>query len=415
MTRTCAIVDAYSAGSKVARELMNRGFGVVHIQSAKEVPPYLQRSFAPDNFIERLVFDGELEPLIAKLKKYEPLFVLAGCESGVSFADILRDRLNLFPNDIKCSKARRNKFEMIQTLKESGLLTAAHFKTKTAAEILKWIHASQKWPIVIKPIESAATENVCVCSSDEEVTTAVNSIIGKTNILGLVNTEALAQSFLEGEEYIVNTVSWEGRHLLSDIWHMPKTLIKGAGRIYDRSELMEMNGDIQRKLCDYIFKALDALKIKFGPAHCEVMLTKDGPALIELGARVDGSNVYGNKTKVQIFDRHQVELTVDAFTNPEAFLWRIDRPNKIVKHALQIYLQSNKDGTIKGFNHLEEIKKLPSFWEMEMHVAIGGKLKRTIDMSTIPGVIWLAHDDRAQLFRDLDTVRGLEKDLYILM
>ena len=44
----------------------------------------------------------------------------------------------------------------------------------------------------------------------------------------------------------------------------------------------------------------------------------------------------------------------------------------------------------------------------------GDKLKRTVDMSTMPGIIWLAHDDKAQLISDYNTIRSLEKDLYIL-
>ena len=34
---------------------------------------------------------------------------------------------------------------------------------------------------------------------------------------------------------------------------------------------------------------LDALGIRFGPAHTEVMLTATGPVLVESGARMHGS------------------------------------------------------------------------------------------------------------------------------
>jgi hypothetical protein len=195
---------------------------------------------------------------------------------------------------------------------------------------------------------------------------------------------------------------------------MPKELVKGAGRIYDRAELMELDGKVQDELRGYAAKALDALKIKYGPAHCEIMYTKKGPALIEMGARIDGSNVYSNQKRVQIFDRHQLELTVDAFCSPEQFLKRVGRPNKIIKRAFEVYLQSDTEGTLKGFRHLDKIRGLPSYWEMHLKLAPGDKLKMTIDMSTMPGIVWLAHDDKAQLLSDYNTVRTLEKDLYIL-
>ena len=411
----CGLVDAYSAGAFIVSELASRGLKVIHIQSSKNIPKYYEKSFIRDNFIDNLVFDDNLEDILTKLRYYNPLFIFAGCEPGVSFADILRHRLNLYPNDIGMSPARRNKYEMIKALQDAGLHTANQYRSKNVSEILNWIHSSQKWPIVIKPLDSAGTDNVVVCSSEEEVKTAFQQIMGKINLVGLKNEEVLAQSFLNGEEYIVNFVSWEGQHLMSDIWHMPKKIIKGAGRIYDRSELMEMDGKIQDEIKRYIAKVLDALKIKYGPSHCEIMFTRDGPALIEIGARVDGGNVYINKKKIKIFDRHQIELTVDAFFSPKDFLNRINKPNKIVRYAMEVCLRSDKNGTLKNYKNLDKIERLSSFWEMHLKLAPGDKLKRTVDMSTAPGVIWLAHDDKSQLFSDYDAIRNLENDLYVLL
>jgi hypothetical protein len=145
------------------------------------------------------------------------------------------------------------------------------------------------------------------------------------------------------------------------------------------------------------------------------MFTRDGPALIEIGARVDGGNVYINKKKIKIFDRHQIELTVDAFFSPKDFLNRINKPNKIVRYAMEVCLRSDKNGTLKNYKNLDKIERLSSFWEMHLKLAPGDKLKRTVDMSTAPGVIWLAHDDKSQLFSDYDAIRNLENDLYVLL
>lgn len=414
--KVCAIVDAYSAGMTLALAFMDHGYDVVHIQSAPEIPsPAWRKSFfsVVDKFVGNIIFADDLEETTRKLGRFNPDFLMAGCELGVTLADRLRDRLGLYPNDIALSNARRNKYEMIRTLQKEGLHTANQIKSSDVNEILGWTR-TQSWPVVLKPINSAGTDNVCICSSEEEVKDVFHRIFGKINFLGMRNDEVLAQSFLKGEEYIVNTVSWEGQHLLSDIWNMPKKQIPGAGRIYDRSELLLPEGTIQSSLKRYVFRALDALRIKYGPAHCEVMLTERGPALIEMGARLDGCNVYANKVPKKILEAHQIELTIEAFSSPANFKKRLGKPNKVLKHPLQIYLQSEVEGTLRAFNGLEKIQALPSFWEIHLKLSPGDPIHRTVDLASIPGLVWLAHESQGQLAEDYKAVRELEKHLYLL-
>jgi hypothetical protein len=40
---------------------------------------------------------------------------------------------------------------------------------------------------------------------------------------------------------------------------------------------------------DYTTRVVNALGIRWDPAHCEVMLTQDGPTVIEVGARLAGA------------------------------------------------------------------------------------------------------------------------------
>jgi biotin carboxylase len=58
-------------------------------------------------------------------------------------------------------------------------------------------------------------------------------------------------------------------------------------------------------------RVLDALGIRFGPAHTELMLTKEGPLLIEIGARLDGSDapIIGERA----YGINQIHLTADCY------------------------------------------------------------------------------------------------------
>ena len=44
-----------------------------------------------------------------------------------------------------------------------------------------------------------------------------------------------------------------------------------------------------KDLIEYNIKVVKALGIKVGPAHSEIILSKDGPVLVEIGARLNGA------------------------------------------------------------------------------------------------------------------------------
>ncbi|PKR39010.1 hypothetical protein CU560_12445 [Serratia ureilytica] len=98
----------------------------------------------------------------------------------------------------------------------------------------------------------------------------------KSNQLNLKNEVIVLQPFIEGEEYVVDTVSYQGRHKICAIWKMGKGSYNGADSICEFTELTSFDAQNHAQLKDYIFSCLDALGITFGAAHSELFLTKDG-------------------------------------------------------------------------------------------------------------------------------------------
>ena len=142
--------------------------------------------------------------------------------------------------------------------------------------------------MVLKPLRSAATEGVCFCRSPEELRTACLGLLGTVSQFGERNARVLVQQCAVGREFAVNTVSRNGRHVLSDLWEYHKIPTPGGAPLYDRTMLVRVLGSEHQALIDYAFQALDALDISFGPAHIEIMLTDRGPVLIEAAGRPMG-------------------------------------------------------------------------------------------------------------------------------
>ena len=114
---------------------------------------------------------------------------------------------------------------------------------------------------VVKPVESAGSDDVFKCTSAAEVRDGVNTIVGKINGLGEKNEGVLIQEFLDGEEYVVDSVSRDGQHKLMAIWKYDKRAIHDANFVYFGMKLQDAAGAQFDGLIAYAFSVLDALEI----------------------------------------------------------------------------------------------------------------------------------------------------------
>ena len=86
----------------------------------------------------------------------------------------------------------------------------------------------------------------------------------------------LCQEFLKGKEYVVDMVSRDGLHKTVMVWCYDKRPVHGSAFVYFGCIPVDSNSPESRILIPYVKGVLDAMEIKNGPSHCEVMMTPDG-------------------------------------------------------------------------------------------------------------------------------------------
>jgi len=400
------VVDAYSTGARLAPRFAAAGMPVVHVQSRPTLPEFYARAFQAGDFVENVVHEGDLEATAARVAAFDPAFVVVGAEPGVPLADALSERLGLPSNGSALSAARRDKNAMSEALRAAGLRTAEALKTADAVEAVAWAAQRGGAPVVVKPLDSAGTDGVVICRDAAAIEAAFAANLGRPNALHGANEELLVQELLEGTQLFVNSVSWDGAHHVSEVWRDNK-LRRGANFIYDYEELLPRHGEQQDQVVPYVEAVLDALGIRFGPAHTEAMLTATGPVLVESGARMHGS------VPDEIVDRctpsHQT-LTAEAYLDPQSAARRAQRPYELAAGAYCVMLISQHEGTIASDAGLRQIEALPSFAGTISMLGPGDMLKRTVDLFSCPGIIYLVDPDREQLKRDYDRIRELDAE-----
>jgi len=398
------VVDAYSTGARLAPRFAAAGLPVVHVQSSPTLPNFYLRGFRAGDFVENVVHEGDLEATAERIAAHDPAFVVVGAEPGVPLADALSERLGLPSNGSAQSAARRDKNAMNEALRAAGLRTAEALKTADAEEAVAWAEGRAGAPVVVKPLDSAGTDGVSICADAPAISSAFAAQLGRPNALHGANEQLLVQELLQGTQLFVNSISWDGVHHVSEVWRDNK-LRRGANFIYDYEELLPRHGEQQDQVVPYVESVLDALGIRYGPAHTEVMLTDSGPVLVESGARMHGS------VPDEIVDRctpsHQT-LTAEAYLDPHSVARRAQHPYELAAGAYCVMLISQHEGRIVGDAGLREIEALPSFAGTISMLGPGDMLKRTIDLFSCPGIIYLVDPDRRQLKRDYDRIRELD-------
>jgi hypothetical protein len=403
-TGAAVVVDAYSTGAQLAPRFAAAGLPVVHVQSSPSLPDFYARAFRAGDFVENVVHEGDLEATAAHLASHHPSFVVVGAEPGVPLADALSERLELPSNGSRLSSARRNKKAMSEAVRRAGLRAAESLKTADVTEAVAWAKDRGDPAVVVKPLDSAGTDGVSICASGADIEAAFAASLGRPNALHGANEELLVQELLQGTQLFVNSISWDGVHHISEVWRDNKLRV-GANFVYDYEELLPRHGEQQDQVVPYVEAVLDALGIRFGPAHTEVMLTEAGPVLVESGARMHGSVPAG------IVDRctpSHLALTAEAYLEPESVARRAAQPYELAAGAYCVMLISQHEGLIVDDAGMREIEALPSFAGTIHMLKPGDHLKRTVDLFSCPGFIYLIDPDRERLKADYDRIRELD-------
>lgn len=285
------IVDPYSSGMYFAPAFREAGVRTVAVLSRPEVMPVYAPSWRPEDFDEIIRYDGAREPVVARLRELAPSCVVAGADPGVELADLLAARLlPATANVPDLAAARRDKGAMAAVVAAAGLPTLAQICTADPEEARAWIARAGLTgrDLVIKPPRSASTDGVERLPRGEGWREAFEKQLGSPNQWDVINDRMLLMEYATGTEYVVDTFSHHGRHTVADVTRYSKVDNGPHMAVYSTMEWLAPGDPVVAELTDYTRGVLDAVGMRFGAAHVEIMWTADGPRLIELNARPHG-------------------------------------------------------------------------------------------------------------------------------
>ena len=423
--KNIVVVECKSTGKNFIEDIANMGYNPIILQTrvanTEEGKSYLQ---AIRNGLDSLKHDFELihekdtyEETLEMVKEYDPLLVLPANERGVILASKLAYDLDLLCNDVANLDAMTLKDAMQNRIAECGLRHIRGKKVTHLEDALEFYDSEELTDVVIKPVYGAGSTSVRICESREEFINVFKLLATRTNQYGDENEEFLIQERINGEEYIVNTVSSEGIHRVTTVWKYHKIKTNDGAILYDSMDSVNELSIGEAKMIEYAYKVADALGIKYGSVHGEYMIDEKGPVLIEVNCRPMGGDM-----SVEFLDRvsgqHETDSILYAYLKPDLFKEQLKKQYQLYAHASLKFFIVPK-GIVARSAPMKNISlKLKSHLRTSLDDIDYGNSKyyvKTEDLDTSPGTMYLVHEDLSVVQKDIEFIRNIEKNAFSMV
>jgi biotin carboxylase len=398
------IVDPYSGAADFGPAFLARDVLPLALLSTPGPLDVFAAGWRPETFAAVLPYAADPEELLATVAHYEPLCVIPGNESGVELAEFLRARLALDGGNVpELSAARRDKWNMAMAVERADLPSLRQFCSASRDAVARWLRDNEleDGKLVLKPPKSGGTDGTYVVRPGEDWAACFDLINGAVNRYGQRNAGVLVQEFAEGTEYVVDMYSVDGRHGLAEVCRYRKRARGSKLGLYDRTDFMPPDAPGVPEVTAYAARVADAVGIRDGSSHTEVVLTSDGPRLIEIAARLAGTPLQ-QAARLATGDC-QIDRTVRHVLDGE-----FTQSYQLRQHAAIVCLSAPQAGVLRNAELLDGLRDLPTARLVSLPHSTGEYIPATEDLFTLLGWVLLASPSSAELDRDYAAIRETE-------
>jgi hypothetical protein len=410
------VVDPMGTGSEYPAAFGAAGVETVAVLSRAEPIALYAPSWHPENFRHVHVWDGDpasVPALAETLRAYRPRCLIAGSETGVELAEALVERVVPGTGHVpELAAARRDKWAMAQAVRRAGVPHLRQLCSADPEEIAGWLAETglDREPVVLKPPKSAATDNVHLVPAGGNWRSIFAQIYGHMNEFGLRNDAVLVQEYARGTEYLIDSYSIGGEHGLVDVCRYSKQQRGDRIGVYDLVDFLPPDHPDVAGLWAYARQVLDAVGVRNGCCHTEVIATAAGPRLLEVGARPAGGG-HQMITKLAT-GSNQIERTV-AHRVHGVF----DPSYELVRCVCSVVISSPRAGVWRNAELFDGVDTLPTFHVKHFYYGTGDAVPAPAGLSSMLGWVVLAAGvgpaDHEAMQVDYRRIRELERQVRV--
>ena len=278
MSERIMIVGAGHNQERIIRQAVDLGYYVAVIDGNSSAPglQYAHKAFVADIMNPTTIVKAAMEHKIDG--------IVPAAELSVEAVSIACQQLGLPGASVNAARCMRNKRIMRDTLVSAGISCPVYSYTNelgVACEVADRLG----YPLVTKPVDGNASRGVRHVNSDIELHEAFE--IAKA---AARNGIVLLESFMDGNEFSLDGIMYHGDYYLGGIAGKRRSPLPYR---YDTALFMPapLEQTETERLIQATASALCAVGFDLGATHVEVIMTPEGPHIVEMAGRPGGARI----------------------------------------------------------------------------------------------------------------------------
>ena len=259
-----------------------------------------------------------------------------------------------------------NKYLLRESLSKNNIPCPKYWKINNNNEVHA-IKSEFSYPLIVKPVDSSASRGVTKVNDYIELKDAIKEALTYSK-----NGNAIIEQFLEGAEYSVESLTQNGK---TEIIAITEKTTRGMNNSYfvEDRHVIPANISIKekQKIESLVLKAIKVIGIDNCGTHTEIKLTRKGPIIIEIGARLGGDYITSDlvplSTGVNMLE-NVINISIGCKINIEK--------TKSNYSGIQ-FINSGNYNFIKKY--LEKIKSKTGYVRSELKEYKNNDLKNSLD------------------------------------
>lgn len=285
--------------------------------------------------------EGVLE--VAKREKIDAITTIAS-DMPMRTVAYVCEKMNLKGISMDTAIKATDKFEMRNVLKKNNVPIPMFFHTNNFDEFCK-IVKDIPIPYIVKPSDNSGSRGIFKVANKENNLKEIYEYVTKNSRKGWI----LVEEYMDGPEVSVEAITYNG---VTNIIAITDKLTTGSPYFVEmgHSQYSKHSKKIQEEIKKITKMAIDAVGIINGPSHTEIKITKEGPKIVEIGARLGGDNI----------NTHLVPLSTGINIVRESLKIAMGEEPlidfKYNKGSAIRYISSNS-GIINNIGNIEDLRK----------------------------------------------------------
>lgn len=282
------------------------------------------------------------------------------------------------------------------------------YKEILSLEEAKQFVEKHQFPVMLKPAHLVKSLLISKNSSQKEleenfevIKKQINPIYEKYGV-DQRKPKILIEEFLEGTQHTVAAfVDKDGNiHASTHVIDIVTAREIGINDnfLYSRTLPSKLDFNKQNEILETAKKGIKALGLKSSPAHVELIYTKDGAKIIEIGPRIGGYRTRMFKDAANI-DLDKVEVEIASGNKLTE-----DLNKEIINYTCVIELFPKQIGNFSHIKNIEELRALKSLKYISIKRKVGELTGLSKDGFKMTAIIILSHSDKNVFEADLNYI-----------